>query len=302
MPPRRTNISAMQNRLLILVCFVAQLGCERSGTRNTEPSDGPVAGSGSLKSIAVAGNVHMLMGKGGNIGLSVGTDGALIVDDQFANAANDIRAAIKALTRDKLAFVLNTHHHGDHTGGNAAFGANATIIAHQNARVHLIDNKMSSPGLPVITFDDRMSVHFNGEEIRLVHFANGHTDGDVVVFFTKSNVVHTGDHFFNGRFPFVDIKGGGNAVQLAKNVEALIEQLPAGVKIIPGHGELATIEDIRRFHSMLVDTINTVRQYKTAGLSIEDAKKRGVSAKWDSWGKAYVNVETWIEIIYTSLD
>ena len=170
-----------------------------------------------IKATKVAGNVYMLEGAGGNIGVSVGNDGILIVDDQFAPLADKIRAALKGLGRQKLRFILNTHWHGDHTGGNVAFGPEATDHrARQRAQAALNRTEIevfkstipASPkeALPVITFDQSLSVHFNGEEIRAIHFPHGHTDGDSVIFFTTSNVVHLGDDFFAGRFPFVDLE------------------------------------------------------------------------------------------------
>src|ERR1041385_3381718 len=174
-----------------------------------------------IKSTQVSGNVYMLEGSGGNIGVSVGADGILIVDDQFAPLADKIRAALKKLGEGKLKYILNTHWHGDHTGGNKEFGPEAPIIAHDNVRKRLSTEQHSdffkettpaSPkeALPVITFDQALSVHFNGEEIRAIHFPHGHTDGDSVIFFSASNVVHLGDDFFAGRFPFVDLESGGS--------------------------------------------------------------------------------------------
>ena len=172
-----------------------------------------------IKATKVAGNVYMLEGAGGNIGVSVGSDGLLIVDDQFAPLADKIHAALRGLSPASLKFVLNTHWHGDHTGGNAAFSAEAPIIAQENVRKRMATDQVvfgdkvpASPkeALPVITFDDKVSVHFNGEEIKAIHFPAGHTDGDSVIFFTGSNVVHMGDDFFAGRFPFVDIGSGGS--------------------------------------------------------------------------------------------
>src|SRR5687767_6795650 len=169
----------------------------------------------------VHGNVYMLQGMGGNIGVSVGPDGILIVDDQYAPLADKIKAALKTLGEGKLKFVLNTHWHGDHTGSNAAFGPEAPVIAHDNVRKRLSTEqrneffKRTTPpspkeALPIITFGHSLTVHFNGEEIRVIHFPQGHTDGDSIIFFTNSNVVHMGDHFFAGRFPLVDLDSGGN--------------------------------------------------------------------------------------------
>ncbi len=218
-----------------------------------------------IKATKVAGNVYMLEGGGGNIGVSVGPDGILIVDDQFAPLADKIKAALKTLGEGKLKFVLNTHYHGDHTGGNAAFGPDAPIIAHANVRKRLSTEQVckffnrttpASPkeALPVITFEQAVSIFFNGEEIKVIHFPKGHTDGDSVIFFPTSNVVHMGDDFFNGRFPVVDLEAGGDVEGLTNNVGGLIERLSKvpGLKIIPGHGPLTDIEGLKAFHSMLV--------------------------------------------------
>src|ERR1043165_25283 len=186
-----------------------------------------------IKVTKVAGNVYMLEGAGGNIGVAVGEDGILIVDEQFAPLADKIRASLKTLGQGKLRFILNTHWHGDHTGGNVVFGPEATIIAHDNVRKRLATEQKStvfnsttppSPkeALPVITFDQTLTVHFNGEDIRAIHYPQGHTDGDTVIFFSASNVVHLGDDFFAGRFPFVDLESGGSVEGLVKNIGELI--------------------------------------------------------------------------------
>src|ERR1041384_5035781 len=158
-----------------------------------------------IKTIHVAKNIYMLQGAGGNIGVSAGPDGILIVDDQFAPLAEKIEAALKQLNPGRLKFVLNTHFHGDHTGGNAHFGRSAEIIAHANVRKRLGGDAVVKGGLPIITFDDSLSVHFNGEEIKVLHVPPGHTDSDSIIHFTGANVVHLGDSFFSGRFPNIDL-------------------------------------------------------------------------------------------------
>ena len=224
-----------------------------------------------IKATKVNGNVYMLQGSGGNIGVSVGTDGILIVDDQFAPLADKIKATLKTLGEGKLKFILNTHWHGDHTGGNAQFGRDAPIIAHDNVRKRLSTEqrleffKETVPAapkeaLPVITFDQSLSVHFNGEEIRVIHFPHGHTDGDSIIFFTTSNVVHMGDDFFAGRFPFVDLDSGGSVQGLTKNIGEIIPKVPAGAKLIPGHGPISTIDDLKAYHRMLIETTEIVRK------------------------------------------
>jgi glyoxylase-like metal-dependent hydrolase (beta-lactamase superfamily II) len=260
-----------------------------------------------IKATKISGNVYMLEGSGGNIGVSVGADGILIVDDQFAPLADKIKAALKTLGDGKLKFILNTHYHGDHTGGNAVFGPEAPIIAQTNVRKRLQEGSTvrkiepaPKEALPVITFDQSVSVHFNGEEIRILHFPHGHTDGDAIIFFTTSNVVHMGDDFFNGMFPFVDIDSGGDVDGYVRNVGEVLGKLPAGAKIIPGHGPLATADDLKKFHSMLVTTTGIVRDKIKAGKSLDQIKSEGLPAEWKPWGTGFVNTDRWIETIYRS--
>jgi glyoxylase-like metal-dependent hydrolase (beta-lactamase superfamily II) len=264
-----------------------------------------------IKATHVNGNIHMLEGRGGNIGVSVGSDGILIVDDQYAPLAEKIRAALQTLNTGKLKFILNTHWHGDHTGGNPIFGPEAPIIAHTNVRKRLSTeqrnetlNRVTPPlpkeGWPVITFDQSVSIHFNGEEIKAIHFPRGHTDGDSVIFFTSSNVVHMGDDFFAGRFPFVDLDSGGDVQGLTNNIEAVIKQLPADVKIIPGHGPISTLNDLKTYHRMLVETTGSVRQKMAAGKTLDQIKAEGFPDEWKSWGSGFISTERWIETIHRS--
>ena len=265
-----------------------------------------------IKATKVAGNVYMLQGSGGNIGVSVGDDGLLIVDDQFAPLADKIRAALKGLADKKLRFILNTHWHGDHTGGNVAFGPEATIIAHDNVRKRLATEQKStvfnnttpaSPkeALPVITFNDSLSVHFNGEDIRAIHFPHGHTDGDSVIFFSASNVVHLGDDFFAGRFPFVDLESGGSVEGLVKNIGELIGKIPADAKLIPGHGPISTLDDLKSYHRMLQQTTEIVRGKIAAGKTLDQIKTEGLPAEWAPWGAGFIKTDRWVETIYKSL-
>jgi len=265
-----------------------------------------------VKATKVAGNVYMLQGAGGNIGVSVGDDGLLIVDDQFAPLADKIRAALKGLADKKLRFILNTHWHGDHTGGNIAFGPEAPIIAHDNVRKRLATEQKStvfnsttppSPkeALPVITFNNSLSVHFNGEEIRAIHFPQGHTDGDSVIFFSTSNVVHLGDDFFAGRFPFVDLESGGSVEGLIRNIGEIIGKIPAGAKLIPGHGPISTVDDLKNYHRMLQQTTEIVRQKIAGGKTLEQVKSEGLPAEWEPWGTGFIKTDRWVETIYKSL-
>ena len=288
-------------------CLGALLGLALSGLAAAQQRDFSKV---EVKASPVAGKIHMLTGAGGNIGVSVGNDGLLIVDDQFAPLADKIRAALKGLSQGDLAFVLNTHWHGDHTGGNEAFGAEATIIAHDNVRKRMEKGQMlrgtltppaPAKALPVITFDKSVSIHFNGEEIKVLHFPHGHTDGDSVIFFTGSNVVHMGDDFFAGRFPFIDTESGGSLAGLTENIEKVLGQIPDDVKIIPGHGPLSTKADLRGYLDMLKETTAHVGRGIEAGKDLKALQAEGLPEKWKDWGSGFINTELWIATIHAGL-
>jgi len=264
----------------------------------------------TVKTQKITERVYMLQGRGGNVGVSAGADGILIVDDDYAQVSAKIAEALKALGSDKPRFIFNTHWHGDHTGGNNFFGNNSLILAHTNVRKRLsvesivMGEKVPAfPkfALPVFTYDQSMSVHFNDEEIRAVHYPNGHTDGDSVIFFTKAGVVHLGDDFFAGKFPFVDLDSGGSVQGLTKNIDDILAKLPADVKIIPGHGALSTREDLKAYHQMLVETTDIVQKGMMSGKALEGLKKDGFPEKYKSWGTRFIKTDFWIETIYKSL-
>jgi glyoxylase-like metal-dependent hydrolase (beta-lactamase superfamily II) len=264
----------------------------------------------TVKTQKIGGNVSMLQGRGGNVGASSGADGILIVDDDYAQVSPKLAEALKALGSEKPRFILNTHWHGDHTEGNKYFGKDSLIIAHANVRKRLSTEQtifgekippFPDAALPVITYEQTMSIHFNGEEIRVVHYPNGHTDGDSVIFFTKSNVIHMGDHYFKDRFPFVDLESGGSVQGLMRNVADVIKQAPADVKIIPGHGSLAALGDLKTYHQMLVETIDLVQKGISSGKTLEGLKKDGLPEKYKTWGSGFIKTDTWIETIYKSL-
>lgn len=256
-----------------------------------------------IQATPVAGRVHLLTGSGGNIGVSAGPDGVLIVDDQFAPLAAKISAKLKELDPAPPRFVLNTHWHGDHTGGNAAFGsAGSTIIARSEVRERLSKKKDVVPAeLPAITFQQGTSVHFNGEEIRLIPLGPGHTDGDTLIWFTGSKVAHLGDQFFAGRFPFIDLGSGGDVAGYVANVEKALSILPADTKVIPGHGPLASIDDLKAFRDMLVETTGIVRAAIREGRTLDQVKAAGLPEKWKEWGTGFINTSRWLEISYNSL-
>jgi cyclase len=262
-----------------------------------------------VKTTKITGNVYMLQGRGGNIGAIAGMEGILIVDDDYKGVSAKLAAALKELGSEKPRFILNTHWHGDHTEGNLYFGKDSIIIAHLNVRKRLLDpptlfgqkpELYPAFALPIVTYTESMSLYINGEEIRAVHFPNGHTDGDTVVFFKNANVVHLGDDFFVGRFPFVDLVSGGSVQGLITNVGELIKQIPADAKLIPGHGPLSTIEDLKSYHQTLIDTSKIVQAEMKKGKSLDDIKKGGLPEKYAEWGSGFIKTDVWIETIYNS--
>jgi cyclase len=256
-----------------------------------------------IKVTKVAGTVYMLTGAGGNIGVSAGDDGIVIVDDQFAPLAPKIKEALLGITAKPIKFIVNTHYHGDHTGGNEIFGKEAPIIAHENVRKRLASGSKNLGGetppapkgaLPIITFNDRASLHVNGEEIRAVHFPHGHTDGDSVIYFTQSNVVHMGDDFFNGMYPFVDVDNGGSVKGMLAAVDNVLSTMPDDAKVIPGHGPLSDKAGLRAFAEVLRGTSGAVAKAVAAGKTLDQMKAEKILAQWDSWGKGFIKTDAWL--------
>ena len=259
----------------------------------------------------VAGPLYMLTGNGGNLGVSVGPDGVLLIDDKFANLAEEIQEALDALAEDAdLAsgtprFLVNTHHHGDHTGGNPFFGKKATIVAHENVRKRLSEpgasNPMAPTGLPIVTFADGLSIHFNGEELKLVHLAAGHTDNDTVVYFTGSNVVHTGDLCFNRLFPFIDTAGGGSLAGYIADLDLLIRTTNEDTRFIPGHGALANRADLEALSGMLKTVKGLVQAELDAGKSIQDMQDEKLLARFDAWNWSFITADKLIDTVAKEL-
>ena len=269
-----------------------------------------------IKVTKVAGSVYMLEGDGaGNIGASVGEDGIVIVDDQYAPLADKIQAALKGITDKPVRFIINTHYHGDHTGGNAYFQKQAPIIAQDNVRkrlesggaagngssIHMDVKPAPKEALPIITFDHDVTVHLNGEDIRALYFPAGHTDGDSIIFFPKSNVVHMGDDFVTYGFPFIDVESGGSIDGMIDGVEKVIAQVPPDVKIIPGHGPVSTIDDVKAYLAMLKGTRDAVAKEIKAGKTVDQMKQAKLLDPWKRYSGDFVNEDTFIETLYNSL-
>jgi cyclase len=269
-----------------------------------------------IKVTKVSGSIYMLEGAGGNIAASVGEDGIVIVDDQFAPLAEKIQAALKGITDKPVRFVINTHYHGDHTGGNEPFSnAGSTVIAQDNVRKRLesggvagnggsikMEVKPASKGaLPIITFGTDVTVHLNGEDIRALHFPSGHTDGDSIIFFPKNNVVHMGDDFVRYGFPFVDAASGGSVQGMIDAMEKSIKMLPADVKVIPGHGAISNLDDVRAFVQMLKETSDVVQKAIDSHQTLEQMKQAKVLAPWEKFSGSFVKTDAFIETLYNSL-
>ncbi len=262
-----------------------------------------------VKTTKVAGNVYMLEAQGGNIGACVGDDGILIIDDQFERLAEKNRAALKALNPGPLKFILNTHYHGDHTGANEIFGKEGTIIAHENVRKRVTVPQqrgdrtveaLEPSGWPVVTFQDRVNVHFNGEDIQFIHMPAGHTDGDGIVFFPKANVIHMGDQLFSGRFPFIDVGGGGTVAGYQKNLEWVIGNLPATAQVIPGHGPLSTMDDVKKMRDMIAETSDIVKKAIADKKTLDQIKAVGLPEKFKSFDWQFISTDRWIETLYAA--
>jgi cyclase len=264
-----------------------------------------------VKAARVAGNVYVITGAGGNIGVSVGEDGIVLVDDQYAPLAPKIEAALKTITDKPVRFIINTHYHGDHTGGNEHFGKSAPIVAHENVRKRLkegmsLPNRQVSPApkgaLPILTFNDTVTIHINGEDVRAVHFPHAHTDGDSVIWFTQSNVVHMGDNFFNGMFPFIDLDSGGSVRGMIAVVEKVASMIPVDTKIIAGHGPLGDRDSLRAYAAMLRETSEVIQAGIEAGKSAAQLKEEGALARWDQqWGQGFIKTDRFIDSLYRDL-
>lgn len=263
-----------------------------------------------IKVLHIAGGVYCLQGAGGNIGVSVGDDGIVIIDDEFAPLAPKIKAALKGITDKPIKFIINTHYHGDHTGGNEIFQRDAPIIAHDNARKRLETGTKAAGrevppapkgALPVVTFNDRATLHVNGEEIRAIHFPNAHTDGDVVVYFTKSNVIHMGDLFFHGTFPFIDVDNGGSVKGTIAAVQAVLKMIGEDTQVIPGHGMPTSKEALSNYLDMLKGTVAIENEAIQKGMTLDQIKKEKVLVAWSHEASDFVTLEKWEELLYNEL-
>lgn len=274
----------------------------------------PDFGNAEVKTAKVAGNVYLLQsGVGANIAASVGEDGVLLVDASYAQLLDKNRAALGQIADKPVRFLVNTHYHGDHTTGNVGF-ADAVIIAHRNVRKRLETGgvggnfatfkfeyrALPSPGLPEITFERELTLHFNGEDVQILHHPASHTDGDAIVYFPKSNVVHLGDQFTVYGFPDIDIAGGATTAGWITALEDIVRLLPPDVKVIPGHGPLSTIDDVKRLRTMLFETHEVVKAAIAGGKTLQQMKAEKILEPWKSWA-GFFTADVYLDMLYNDL-
>jgi cyclase len=258
----------------------------------------------------VAPGVAVLFGRGGNIGVSYGADGNILIDDQYAPATERVVAAVRSLDPDPIRFVINTHWHGDHSGGNENLGrAGTVIVAHDNVRLRMAMEQMvrgervqPSPAaaLPVITFSENLTFHLNGDDIRAIHVEHAHTDGDSLIYWTRANVLHMGDVYFNGMLPFIDLDSGGSIDGVIAAATAALAIANEATIVIPGHGPVARRADLERYRDMLLALRNRIGQGIAAGRTLEELKAEGHA---DAYGRDtdFISPAAFTEMVYRSL-
>jgi len=313
----RIALALCSGLVLSTVAMPALAGSESAPSNHGHShTPGP---SVAIGTVAVNGAVSAVMGldgfAGGNVGVSSGPDGLLVIDDMLPGFQSKLEGVLGQLKTcmdcGDLKYLINTHWHFDHAGNNDYFGGAPVLIAHESVRpllaspqdmkaFNMVVPAKTRAGLPDMTFAKRASVYFNGEEVTLTHFPKSHTSGDIIVHFTKSNVVHMGDLYFNGMFPFVDLDHGGSVQGLIKSIEAAVKRYPADAHVIPGHGPLSGMEGVKAFLEMLKSTTRTVEKAKAAGMSLEQVQKQGLDERWTSWAWEFISTDTWIALIYKS--
>ncbi len=268
-----------------------------------------------IEATDLGGGIHMLTGQGGNIGVSVGSDGVVLIDDQFAPLSKKILAAVARISPGNVRFVLNTHWHGDHTGGNENLGlGGAVIVAHDNVRERMsVEQFMAAFGrrvpaspkaaLPIVTFDQSMTLHFNGGEIHVFHVDPAHTDGDSIVHFRSANVIHMGDTYFNGMYPFIDTSSDGTLNGLIDAAGRVLDIANDETKIIPGHGRLSNRAELEAYRDMLVAVRDQISKAMAAGSDVEQVVAAKPTAAFDAaWGGGFMKPDDFVRIAFATLE
>lgn len=295
-------------RTIVPILFAAVVGWAAPAA--SQPAPTPP----EIKTLEIAAGLHALIGAGGNIVVSTGEDGPVIVDDQFDYMVPGIRAAVARLQEGPIRFVINTHMHGDHTGGNDALGRlGAVIVAHANVRERMSTRQVAVPlgrddpprapeSLPVVTFDEGVVLHWNGEEIAVEHVDPAHTDGDSLVWFEKAGAVHMGDTYFNGMYPFIDIFSGGSIAGMIEAADAVLGRASADTVIVPGHGPLSNAAELRVYRAMLVAVRDRVAAAQVAGADQAEFVASEPLADLDAkWGGGFMRAEQLIGLVWADL-
>ncbi|MEZ4974602.1 MAG: MBL fold metallo-hydrolase [Cyclobacteriaceae bacterium] len=265
-----------------------------------------------IRPLKITETIYMLKGAGGNIGFLKGDDGALIIDNQFGPLSGKIAQTVVEEGGGEIKMLINTHIHGDHTGGNDNFKKwGVTIVAHDNVRERMmkegkVRDRVVPPrdkaAWPVVTFPDRMNIHWNNEDLELYHFNTGHTDGDVIVKFTKANVIHTGDMYVQYGYPFVDTNSGGGINGFIATLDQMLKIMDDNTKIIPGHGELASKKDVQAFRDRLAEIRDGVAAALKKGTKTEDIANLPIASKYDAeWGKGFVKGKDFVMMVAENL-
>ena len=299
------GIRARGNHRLAIIGMALLLGQSASALAQDQPA---------FTTTPLSPTVSMITGSGGNVAVSAGADGVYVIDDQVKPVADSLLAQIRTISEQPIRFVINTHYHGDHVGGNETLAdTGAVILAHDNVRQRISTEQFSeffnattepwpAGALPVVTFSESITLHLNGEPATVRHVPRGHTDGDAIVYFPVSNVIHMGDIFFHGLYPFIDLDGGGSAQGLVAAVEHALQMINDDTQVIPGHGALATTADLRAYRDFLTAAIDQVRPLVDQGKTLEEAIEARPTAAWDdALGKTWITPAQFVTFIYNSL-
>jgi glyoxylase-like metal-dependent hydrolase (beta-lactamase superfamily II) len=303
LPPREEMVSMQKALTFAIASLIAAGASAQQDFSKVE-----------IQTVPVAPGVHMLVGAGGNIGVSTGSDGVLVVDDQYAPLTDKIRAAVTAIQNDPIKFVVNTHWHGDHTGGNENLaGTGSVVVAHENVRRRMsaehfnpFFNRTTPPSpamaLPVVTFTDDVSFHLNGDELYVFHVDPAHTDGDSIIHWKKANVFHMGDNYFSGGYPFIDLSSGGHIDGVIAASDKVIALADDSSKIIPGHGPLSTKKELIAWRDVLKTIRGRISTMVTEGKSLDQVKAAAPTKEWDEkMGTGFIKGEQITEFVYRSL-
>ena len=266
-----------------------------------------------IKTEKLTDNIYVLFGAGGNIGILTGEDGVIMIDDQFAPLSEKISAAIAKISDQPVKYLLNTHWHGDHSGGNENFAKKgAMIMAHRNVRKRMSEGMTRSPervtppapaiALPVVTFSDDLSLYLNGEDILAIHVHNAHTDGDAQIYFPKSNVLHMGDTYFKARWPFIDIQSGGSINGYIKALNHALFLVDEETQIIPGHGSMSNRAELMAYRDVLATVRTRIKKALADGQTLEAIKAADYIKEWEDWGAGFINNDRFIESVVKSLE